>query len=124
MDTWARQERVLKGVTKPQRSTSAGWKGGSVCLYACVDRSESECACVCISTSCECFHFSVQVCNVNVCECVCTSRGESATRDLRSHATVQHLAADGRAAANKWAHSAGRPPPNPLRERLSFWTQS
>lgn len=34
-----------------------------------------------------------------------TPRGGSATRDLRSHAALQHLAADCRAAANKWARS-------------------
>lgn len=100
-----------------------------------------KCVCVCVHV---CIHVWIEVrvgvhvcayphvnastlacrCAMWVCECMCTSRGESTTRDLRSHATLQHLAADGRAAANKWARSAGRPPPNPLRERLSFWTQA
>lgn len=102
------------GVTRPQRSTCAGGAGGSVCVYSCVDGSMHVCAYPPVNDwtlTCRC-----------VCGCVRTGRGVSTARDLQSHATFQHLAADCRAAANKWARSAGRPPPNPLRERLSFWT--
>lgn len=56
--------------------------------------------------------------NPQVCVCVCASRGVSASRDLRSHATFQHLAADCRAAANKWARRAGGPPPKPAEREI------
>lgn len=124
---------VIKGTHGPHKS-SKEWKAWrdhrgahlqvrreEVCVFMC--GLKWECVCVCTNPhvndstlTCRCV---MQVC---VCECVRTSRGESTTRDQWSHATLQHLAADCKAAANKWARCVGRPPPNPLRERLSFWT--
>lgn len=101
-----RQERGMEGVTRPQRSTSAGGEEVGVRVRVCVcirvwmEVRVSAPACARTST-CERFHVSMQVCDASVC--VRTSRGESPTGDLRSHATLRHLAADCRAAANKWA---------------------
>lgn len=71
-------------------------------------------ACVCIST-CDCFHLRVQVCE---CECVCAqaeARSPPGTRDHTQHSNIWQQICG--AAANKWACSAGSPPPDPPTER-------
>lgn len=80
-------------------------------------------ACVCIST-CDCFHLRVQVCE---CECVCAqaeARSPPGTCDHTQHSNIWQQTCG--AAANKWACSAGSPPPDPPTERegerLSYCT--
>lgn len=117
----------MKGVTSPQRSTSAGGKrGGSVCVCVWMGVRVSVRACVCIST-CERFHFSMQVCDVSVwrecviCECVQTRVHKQRRERHQGPAITRNAPTSGSRLAelqltNGLAAPAG-PPPKPLWER-------
>lgn len=61
----------MKGVTRPQRSTSAGEEGGSVRIHVWIKVR----VCVCVYKSpCEWFNFNMQVCDASVCVWMCAHK--------------------------------------------------